>query len=76
MKTSPSDVTQVVREEEITTLFTDYDHICISVEEFTELMKAKASLDILRNLYMAFESYDYDRMLSAFFGAKKGKDDA
>lgn len=76
MANKPFEIIETTEERDITTLLTDYDHVCVSNEEYTDLVKARVSLDVLKNMYAAFESYDYEKVLRAFFGEKPRKDDA
>jgi hypothetical protein len=56
----------------------DRDHITISVDRFTELMRKEVQLDIVQKIYLNCESYSLQDRLSFLFGPvpEKGDDNA
>lgn len=46
----------------------DHDHITISVDRFTELVKKEAQLEIVSRAYFTSKSYDLQERLSIVYG--------
>jgi len=57
-------------------LFVDYDHVCLTLPEYKELLQSQLKLNAIERAYKQLESYEYDKILAVFFGPKGGGKDA
>lgn len=56
----------------------DTDSVCVKTDRYNELISAESKLKIVENMYRTkdFSSYDYDKVMELFFGAKGENEDA
>jgi len=64
------------QEERIAEICVDLDHVTISVDRFSELITAEVTVDMLKSIYHAVESYNFDKVLEAMFGPRKKEENA
>lgn len=53
----------------------DSDHVSISIDRFTELVKAECELELIKKLWHGIESYKFDCVLTALFGSRDKKNE-
>lgn len=61
---------------ELAEICIDHDHITISVDRFAELVTTEVTVYMLKRIYRAVESYNFDKVLEAMFGPRKKEENA
>ena len=63
--------------DEVKEILIDTGSVNVSVERYDELVKAEATLEIIKNMYHSSEStYRYDDIMGYIFGKKGADEDA